>query len=144
MIRHPIKSMIYFGCCPLPVTVTTRTITCLIGNPYKPSFATVTARGPHPRFIHQIESFPTYSSKIGYIFPPPRPPSRLFRGNRPPSFLRLSDETTGRGFGQLLCHQILALGKSYISQFFFGEESMFPWELSGNHFPKFRDENKFF
>ena len=39
---------ICFGCGPLPVTVTTRIITFLIGNPYKPSFATVTGRGPHP------------------------------------------------------------------------------------------------
>ncbi len=41
---------VYLGCCPLPVTVTTRIITCLKGNPYKPSFATVTVRGPHPMY----------------------------------------------------------------------------------------------
>ena len=39
----------YFGCGPFPVTVTTRIATFLVGNPYKPSFATVTGRGPHPR-----------------------------------------------------------------------------------------------
>ena len=44
---------IYIGCCPLPVTVTTRIITFLIGNPYKPSFATVTGRGHHPTYTHQ-------------------------------------------------------------------------------------------
>ena len=44
----------YLGCCPLPVTVTTRIITFLIGNPYKPSFTTVTVRGPHPRNIWVI------------------------------------------------------------------------------------------
>ena len=35
---------------PLPVTVTTRIITFLVGDPYKPSFPTVTGRGPHPRY----------------------------------------------------------------------------------------------
>ena len=38
---------------PLPVTVTTRTITFLVGNPYKPSFATVTGRGPHLARVFQ-------------------------------------------------------------------------------------------
>ncbi len=46
-----IGSMLWFGCCPLPVTVTTRIITFLVGNPYKPSFATVTGRGDNPRYI---------------------------------------------------------------------------------------------
>ena len=41
----------YFGCGPLPATVTTRTITYLVGDSYKPSFTTVTVRGPHPRYI---------------------------------------------------------------------------------------------
>ena len=27
-------SVLYLGCCPLPVTVTTRIITCLVGDPY--------------------------------------------------------------------------------------------------------------
>ena len=44
----------YFGTTPHPVTVTTRIITFLIGNPYKPSFATVTGRGPHPRYTYYI------------------------------------------------------------------------------------------
>ncbi len=34
---------------PLTVTVTTGIITCLVGDPYKPSFATVAGRGPHPK-----------------------------------------------------------------------------------------------
>ena len=34
-----------FGLSPLPVTVTTKIIPFLIGNPYKPSFTTVTVRG---------------------------------------------------------------------------------------------------
>ena len=30
--------------------MTTKVITFLVGDPYKPSFATVTVRGPHPRY----------------------------------------------------------------------------------------------
>ena len=37
----------YLGCGPLTVTVTTRIITFSVGRPYKPSFTTVTGRGPH-------------------------------------------------------------------------------------------------
>ncbi len=37
---------------PCPVTVTTRIVIFLIGNPYKPSFATVTGRGDNPRFTY--------------------------------------------------------------------------------------------
>ena len=36
---------IWFGTTPHPVTVTTRIITFLIGNPYKPSFVIVTGWG---------------------------------------------------------------------------------------------------
>ena len=42
---------VYVGCGPLPVTVTTRIITFLVGNPYKPSFTTVTVRGPYPMYM---------------------------------------------------------------------------------------------
>ncbi len=41
---------IWLGLSPLPVTVTTRIITFLVGDPYKPSFATVTGRGDNPRY----------------------------------------------------------------------------------------------
>ncbi len=41
------KRIIYFGLSPCPVTVTTRTITFLVGNPYKPSFVTVTGSTEH-------------------------------------------------------------------------------------------------
>ena len=34
---------------PLTVTVTTGIIACLVGDPYKPSFATVAGRRPHPK-----------------------------------------------------------------------------------------------
>ena len=39
---------VYIVLSPLPVTVTTRIITFLVGDPYKPSFATVTGRGDNP------------------------------------------------------------------------------------------------
>ena len=42
--------LIYLRSTPHPVTVTTRIITFLVGNPYKPSFATVTGWGVDPRF----------------------------------------------------------------------------------------------
>ena len=46
--------VVSLGCGPLTVTVTTRTISYkpsfLVGNPYKPSFPTVTVRGPHPMY----------------------------------------------------------------------------------------------
>ena len=41
---------IYLGCGPLTVTVTTRIITFLVGTPYKPSFTSVTVRGPYPTY----------------------------------------------------------------------------------------------
>ena len=51
--QHPNwKMLVYIGCGPLPVTVTTRNITFLVGDPYKPSFTTATGRGPHPRYIY--------------------------------------------------------------------------------------------
>ena len=37
-----------FGTIPFPVTVTTRVITFVLGNPYKPSLATVTGVGEDP------------------------------------------------------------------------------------------------
>ncbi len=41
----------YIGCGPLTVTVTSRIMTFLVGDPYKPSFTTVTdtVRGPYPK-----------------------------------------------------------------------------------------------
>ena len=43
--------------------VTTRFITFLVGDPYKPSFATVTGRGDNPSHMEQI-----YRSKTNWIF----------------------------------------------------------------------------
>ena len=41
-------NLLYVRSTPHPVTVTTRIITFLVGNPYKPSFATVTGWGVDP------------------------------------------------------------------------------------------------
>ncbi len=49
---------ILFRSTPLPVTVTTRIITFLVGDPYKPSFATVTGRGVDPIY-YIIQGIPT-------------------------------------------------------------------------------------
>ena len=40
------------GYGPFPVTVTTRIIPFLLGNPYKPLFVTVTGRWPYPREVY--------------------------------------------------------------------------------------------
>ena len=40
---------------PVPVTVTTRIITCFIGDTYKPLFATVTGRGLYPKYLGSWE-----------------------------------------------------------------------------------------
>ena len=60
---------------PHPVTVTTRIITFLVGNPYKPSFATVTGWGVDPKYQPQQTStgcwvFPTALSctKLGMLW----------------------------------------------------------------------------
>ena len=42
---------VYVRSTPHPVTVTTRIITFLVGNPYKPSFATVTGWGVDPKYM---------------------------------------------------------------------------------------------
>ena len=59
-----------FGLSPLPVTVTTRIITFLVGDPYKPSFATVTGRGEQPNIGFILRDFPWI----------PGPPFRWDRG----------------------------------------------------------------
>ena len=59
---------LYFGCGPLTVTVTTKIITFLMGNPYKPSFTTVTVRGPHPIFtVGKTWQFDIYFLKLHAI-----------------------------------------------------------------------------
>ena len=52
---YPTHFFIYIRSTPHPVTVTTRIITFLVGNPYKPSFATVTGWGVDPTYTtHQL------------------------------------------------------------------------------------------
>ena len=44
--------LVIFWVIPLPrIPVTTRIIPFLVGNPYKPSFATVTGKGDNPSYI---------------------------------------------------------------------------------------------
>ena len=50
-----VSTMLYIGCGPFPVTVTTRIITFLVENPYEPLFATVTGKGPHPSYIYAAQ-----------------------------------------------------------------------------------------
>ena len=53
---------------PLPVTVTTRIITFLVGDPYNPSFATVTGRGVDPMYkyscCHRLTIWFSTSHKV--------------------------------------------------------------------------------
>ena len=64
----------YFGCGPLPVTVTTRIITCFVGDFYKPSCAmicTLLLGGGHTQDIlyhlRVIHKSPTSYNDIGSI-----------------------------------------------------------------------------
>ena len=60
----------YFGLPPHPVTVTTRIITFLVGDPYKPSFATVTGRGDKPRdtlLLHKTIAGWTWSHEVLFL-----------------------------------------------------------------------------
>ena len=68
---------VYIGCGPLTVTVTTRIITFLAGDSYKPSFATVTGRGPYPMYT-SIHLYHKISRKCWLFIPVPRDPKRVF------------------------------------------------------------------
>ena len=57
----PYMAIIYLRSTPHPVTVTTRIITFLVGNPYKPSFATVTGWGVDPIYTHDDDDDYYYS-----------------------------------------------------------------------------------
>ena len=58
ILLHNGAWIIYLGCGPLPVTVTTRMITFRLGNLYRlPSFTTVTGRGPHPNHNNDLPNF---------------------------------------------------------------------------------------
>ena len=68
--------MLYVGLSPLPVTVTTRIITFLVGDPYKPSFATVTGRGDNPSCMYTYNIFHAhrYTLRNFDYTPVPSPP----------------------------------------------------------------------
>ena len=51
-ISKYIDILIYLRSTPHPVTVTTRIITFLVGDPYKPPFVTVTGWGVDLRYSH--------------------------------------------------------------------------------------------
>ena len=38
-------------CCDVRYVITARTVTFLVGNPYKPWFATITGKGENPRYV---------------------------------------------------------------------------------------------
>ena len=42
------KTLLTFGLSPFPAIVTTRIISCLVGDSYKPLFATITGKGDNP------------------------------------------------------------------------------------------------
>ena len=50
----PKKNETFIGLSPFPVIVTTRIVSCLVGDSYKPSFATITGKGDNPRHSLQI------------------------------------------------------------------------------------------
>ena len=55
------KQQFNLGCGPHRVTVTTRIIPFLVGNPYKSSCVTVTGRGPHPSLTKKtVENSPAH------------------------------------------------------------------------------------
>ena len=58
--------IIYFGLSPLPVRVTTRIITFLVGDPYKPSFPLLLGGGTTQNILH-IEVYPTKNKKHSRI-----------------------------------------------------------------------------
>ena len=50
-INRPLDHyLLLFGLSPFPVIVTTRIITFLVGDPYKPSFATITGKGDNSNY----------------------------------------------------------------------------------------------
>ena len=58
---------VYFGLSPLPVRVTTRIITFLVGNPYKPSFPLLLGGGTTQRILILLMNF---CHHLGWEFPP--------------------------------------------------------------------------
>ena len=87
-INHSCRQ-IYLRSTPHPVTVTTRIVTCLVGNPYKPSFATVTGWGEYPKYaIHRSYGIEPLSTESDRIF---------FPAGVQVLLLRVSSGTLGHG-----------------------------------------------
>ena len=55
--KTQMKYDVYIGTTPHPVTVTTRIIPFLVGNPYKPSFVTVTGWGVDRKYTYVYCTF---------------------------------------------------------------------------------------
>jgi len=49
ILKLPPPKKISVGLSPFPVILTTRIIIFLVGDPYKPSFATITGNGGQPK-----------------------------------------------------------------------------------------------
>ena len=79
------QGSLFIGTTPQPVTVTSRILPFLVGNPYKPSFVTVTGWGvdltylilgggfnhPSEKYVRQIGLFPQGMNIKKYLKPPP-------------------------------------------------------------------------
>ena len=61
------KHTLFVGLSPLPVRVTTRIITFLVRNPYKPSFPTVTGWGGRSKLFVFHVNFPRCTKPFGSI-----------------------------------------------------------------------------
>ena len=75
---------LYVGLSPCPVTVTTRNITFLVGDPYKPSLFHCHWRGDNPTYMLEIESLGNDSS--GMKFSRKRGLWQGWRGSQEASF----------------------------------------------------------
>ncbi len=80
----PNKYTVIIGLSPCPVTVTTRIVMFSVGDPYKPSFATVTGRGQPKVIINNAhfcctsyDSWRVGASRVSWV-------SSIWYGNRTP------------------------------------------------------------
>ncbi len=63
----PLKIDISLVSGPLTVTVTTRIFTFLVGDSYKPLFATVIGKGPHPTYPLKIDGWKNDISSLKMV-----------------------------------------------------------------------------
>ena len=83
---------IYLGCCPLPVTVTTRIVAFLVGDSYKPSFPTVTGRGDNPIYIHHRQTCSDFFNRFLLMVQTTRDPPAQYPLVRPPQRRALGEK----------------------------------------------------